>query len=107
MIKFIFWILITLTLAYFMTDIKIGEKTLKQAIDDVVKSESGLKIRQEAKGLLNKSLNTSLQHLNGKNEKAPTPPDVGQSKSHKEEVSEDELTAQQKKQLEQIIEKHR
>lgn len=36
LIKFIFWFFLTFTIAYLMTDLKIGGKTIKQGIDQVI-----------------------------------------------------------------------
>lgn len=33
LIKLILWLVVTLIIAYFLTDLKIGEKSLKQTID--------------------------------------------------------------------------
>lgn len=39
LIKFILWLGVIIVLAYFMTDLKIGGKTIKENIDDVLKSQ--------------------------------------------------------------------
>lgn len=46
-LKFFFWLLATLILAYFMTDIKVSGKTLKEHIDSLIRSEKTKQVKQQ------------------------------------------------------------
>lgn len=48
LIKLIFWLAATIILAYYMTDIKWGGKSLKQHLDGLIHSEQGFSWRQKA-----------------------------------------------------------
>jgi len=55
-IKLIFWFCVTVVLAYFMTDIKVGGKTIKENIDSFIQSDSGDKLKGKARDALRKGL---------------------------------------------------
>ena len=48
-IRFILWVAVTIVIAYFLTDLKIGGKTIKQKIDQLIhKAAPGLSRKMEA-----------------------------------------------------------
>lgn len=42
-IKLLIWILVVVVVAYFMTDIKIGDKTIKKHIDTMLSTKKGVR----------------------------------------------------------------
>lgn len=60
LIKFIFWIAATVSLAYFMTDFKVGGKTIKEQIDTFLHSEQGATYKQKAKDLADQFIGATL-----------------------------------------------
>ncbi|HBF12924.1 MAG TPA: hypothetical protein DDW49_05995 [Deltaproteobacteria bacterium] len=49
LIKFVFWVCAVIILAYFMTDIRIGGKTIKENVDEFFKSPQGEGLSEKAK----------------------------------------------------------
>jgi len=53
-IRFIFWFSMSVIMAYFMTDIKIGGKTIKEIIDGYLSTRSGIELKMNTKNLIEK-----------------------------------------------------
>ena len=49
LIKFVFWVCAVIILAYFMADIRIGGKTIKENVDEFFKSPQGEGLSEKAK----------------------------------------------------------
>lgn len=62
--KFIFWVGVSLVMAYFLADIKIAGKTLKQNIDDFLASDAGREVKQKSQMILEKGLDKTSQLVN-------------------------------------------
>lgn len=85
-LKFFFWLLATLILAYFLTDIKVSGKTLKEHVDSIIRSEKSKQVKQQVDKWFD-------QKTNSKEDKEK--PEV------KEEIKEEES-----KKLEKVIKKN-
>lgn len=88
--KFLIWLMVSVIIAYFLIDIKIQDKTVKQHIDIFIqKNETALKIKNKIVEVLGKNkITTPLVE----EEKEPT--------KYNEEIS-----AQDEEQLERVIKK--
>lgn len=47
-IRFLFWLISVVIVAYFMTDIKVGGKSLKENIDEFIASPAGVNLKGKA-----------------------------------------------------------
>ena len=47
-IRFLFWLISVVIVAYFMTDIKVGGKSLKENIDEFITSPTGVNLKGRA-----------------------------------------------------------
>ncbi|MBX7148215.1 hypothetical protein K1X76_03955 [bacterium] len=61
LIKFLLWVAVTICMAYFITDFKIGDRTIKQRLDVFIRSEEGLKIRQDVTDWVNHNVSPSAK----------------------------------------------
>ena len=61
LIKLALWILVTICMAYFITDFKIGNLTIKQRLDTFIKSEDGVKVRQNVTDWVNKNVSPNSE----------------------------------------------
>jgi hypothetical protein len=89
--KFLFWVLTTIIVAYFMTDIKVGGKTLKEHIDDLLASPAGVHLKTEAGQWVESKVGSFSGDLPNKVESPPT-----QAPLPKEEITSQDETALQK-----------
>ncbi len=115
LIRFIFWIAITVCLAYFITDYKVGDKTIKEHIDIYLASSSGLELKNRATNALDKGLKGGLDFLEStksgnsqaadkKNEAHPTELVVSPDKQNATKT--EEITAEENANLEKLIKNH-
>lgn len=63
-IRFFFWLSVSVILAYFMSDVKINGKTIKQTIDEFLGSVTGQKVQESATELLGSGLDTTIEAMN-------------------------------------------
>lgn len=107
MIKFGFWIVATIIVAYFIADIKIGDQSVKTRLDNFVSSEKGSQLISDGKKALQKMLETALNLLNETKEATPkaTPKKVTPPKPEEAQL-EEAITQEAQDQLKELIKKH-
>lgn len=60
LLKLFLWLGVIVILAYFMADIKIGGKSLKQNIDDLIRSKPGVTLKNRGNELFKKHVRPQL-----------------------------------------------
>ena len=60
-LKFVLWVCLSVVMAYFLSDIKIGGKTLKENIDSILHSPKGQEIKKEIESIMNTAQPTTGQ----------------------------------------------
>ena len=104
LIKFILWVCLTIVMAYFLSDIKIGGKTLKQNIDDFLHSPKGEEIKKEIQSYTEKKIQSTIEKVikeEAKDEKA------SEDKAKTEEEPKSDMTKDEKNEVEKIIKKNK
>ena len=96
-IKVIFWLSISVVLAYFMSDIKVNGKTIKENIDYYLQSTDGQEMKEKAGHIVSEGLDKTISVMNKAKE--------GLSDKTQEFVdeAEEEITAKEKDELEKIL----
>lgn len=92
LIKFLIWVVITVVVAYLMTDIKVGSRTIKGHIDHHIQFGSGLTIKEKAKSWIVKYLS-----------KAPKIERVSKTQENEEELGE--ISSRDEEKLKKVIQK--
>lgn len=73
LIRLIFWVAATVILAYFMTDFKIGGRTVKERIDTFLHSDEGGDLKGKARSMAERFIAATLGKDNV-DKPLPTPP---------------------------------
>jgi hypothetical protein len=110
MFRFLFWFTASVIMAYFMTDIRIGNKNIKEHIDHFLSTQSGINLQNKAKELIGLGADEVIKKI-GESQTAPKGQEqvvVPPKQNVKPEMEEnmDELNADDKKALMNIIKQH-
>lgn len=108
LIKFILWVCLTIVMAYFLSDIKIGGKTLKQNIDDFLHSPKGEEIKKEIQSYTEKKIQSTIEKvIKEENKEEAKDEKVNQDKAKTEEEPKSDMTKDEKNEVEKIIKKNK
>ncbi|EKD42227.1 MAG: hypothetical protein ACD_73C00256G0002 [uncultured bacterium] len=106
MIRFIFWFIISVIMAYFMTDIKIGGKTIKENIDNFLKTQSGIELQEKAKSYIHMGLGEVLKQVDSNPPKSVEPVAAPNGNKDSNTQDLDDLRPEDARELQKIIKEH-
>ncbi len=111
MFRFLFWFIASVIMAYFMTDIRIGGKNIKEIIDGFLSTQSGIELKHKAQSILDSGLGKIVNQvtspdLSKKGVTNPPQPEVQPSLPVNGSPDSDDLRAEDERKLQEIIKKH-
>lgn len=98
-IRFLFWLISVVIVAYFMTDIKVGGKSLKENIDEFIASPAGANLKGKATHWVESKLGSLEGDLPTKVIEAPAP-------SPAPTLPKEEITQKDENELQKILKKN-
>ena len=99
-LKFVLWVCLSVVMAYFLSDIKIGGKTLKENIDSILHSPKGQEIKKEIESYTEKKIKSTVKEVLDKENSED-------KKSEGEKESPSDITKEEKNEVDKIIKKNK
>jgi hypothetical protein len=99
LIKLLFWVCATVILAYFLTDVRLQGKTIKQNVDDFIRSDTGIHLKAKVKEWIEGPV---LEFLNSSPKKTPADAKVSTGAAPSQKTGE-EISNEDRNKLKGII----